>query len=49
MVDLSARDRPGLRRAAREHFERRLSLDALGRELGAAYEAVLKQPSSSAR
>jgi glycosyltransferase involved in cell wall biosynthesis len=45
MVDLSARHRSALRRAARRHFELMLSLDAMGRELGAAYDAVL----SSAR
>jgi glycosyltransferase involved in cell wall biosynthesis len=34
------RDRPTLRRRAREHFERDLSVDAVGRQLCAAYEAL---------
>jgi glycosyltransferase involved in cell wall biosynthesis len=41
MVAWAKRDRSALRRAAREHFERRLSLVALGGELRAAYEVVL--------
>jgi glycosyltransferase involved in cell wall biosynthesis len=39
--DWARRDRPMLRRRAREHFERDLSFDALGRQLRAAYDAVL--------
>ncbi|HEX5727302.1 MAG TPA: glycosyltransferase family 4 protein [Longimicrobiaceae bacterium] len=40
LVEWAGRPRPELRRAAREHFERHLSFDALARELCAAYEAV---------
>jgi glycosyltransferase involved in cell wall biosynthesis len=39
--DWCRRDRPMLRRHAREHFERDLSFDAIGRQLCAAYDAVL--------
>jgi glycosyltransferase involved in cell wall biosynthesis len=39
--DWSRRDRQTLRRRAREHFDRELSFDAIGRQLCAAYEAVL--------
>lgn len=42
IVDWSTRDRAQLRHAAREHFERSLSIDAMGRELLAAYEAVAR-------
>jgi glycosyltransferase involved in cell wall biosynthesis len=38
--DWSRRDRATLRLRAREHFERDLSFDAIGRQLCAAYEAV---------
>ena len=38
--DWGRRDRRTLRRQAREHFERDLSFDAIGRQLCAAYEAV---------
>ena len=38
--DWCRRDRPTLRRRAREHFERDLSFDAIGRQLVAAYEAL---------
>jgi glycosyltransferase involved in cell wall biosynthesis len=40
MTSWARRDRSALRRAARGHFERRLSLPALGAELAAAYQAV---------
>src|SRR5690606_37515723 len=40
MVEWPARDRAALRAAARAHFDRRLSLDALGGELRDAYSAV---------
>ncbi|HYJ79556.1 MAG TPA: glycosyltransferase family 4 protein [Longimicrobiaceae bacterium] len=39
----AALPRPPLRRAAREHFDRHLSLAALGGELRAAYEGVLRR------
>ena len=39
--DWSRRDRPTLRRKAREHFERELSFDAIGRQLCTAYDALL--------
>ena len=39
--DWSARDRPLLRRRAREHFERDLSFDAIGRQLRSAYDQVI--------
>jgi len=38
--DWTRRDRSTLRRRAREHFERHLSFDAIGRQLRAAYEAL---------
>jgi glycosyltransferase involved in cell wall biosynthesis len=38
--DWCQRDRPTLRRRAREHFERDLSFDAIGRQLRAAYDAL---------
>jgi glycosyltransferase involved in cell wall biosynthesis len=38
--DWCRRDRPTLRRRAREHFERDLSFDAIGRQLCVAYEAL---------
>jgi glycosyltransferase involved in cell wall biosynthesis len=40
IVRFGARDRSALRAAARAHFERHLSIPALGRELRGAYEAV---------
>jgi len=40
LVDWAARDREALRRAARAHFERALSFDAVGEELRAAYRAL---------
>jgi glycosyltransferase involved in cell wall biosynthesis len=40
MVEQAARPRPELRRKAREHFDRHLSLSALGRELADAYAGV---------
>jgi glycosyltransferase involved in cell wall biosynthesis len=40
IVDFGGRDRTAARAAARAHFERHLSLAALGAELRAAYEAV---------
>ena len=40
LVDWAARDRDALRRAARAHFERALSFDAVGEELRAAYRAL---------
>jgi len=41
IVDWGRRDRAALRRRAREHFERDLSFDAIGRQLRAAYDRVL--------
>jgi glycosyltransferase involved in cell wall biosynthesis len=41
LLEWSARDRGLLRDQARDHFERNLSFDAVGRELRAAYEALL--------
>jgi glycosyltransferase involved in cell wall biosynthesis len=41
IVDWSGRDRATLRQRARAHFERELSFDAIGRQLRAAYDAVL--------
>ncbi|HEX7091715.1 MAG TPA: glycosyltransferase family 4 protein [Longimicrobiales bacterium] len=41
LVDWAARDRVALRRAARAHFERALSFDAVGGELRAAYRAIV--------
>ncbi len=41
IVDWAARDRGYLRADAREHFERYLSFEAVGRELRAAYEALV--------
>jgi glycosyltransferase involved in cell wall biosynthesis len=38
--DWCRRDRPTLRRRAREHFERELSFDAIGGQLREAYEAL---------
>ena len=43
LIDWAARDRAALRRAARAHFERALSFDAVGRELRAAYRAIAAQ------
>jgi glycosyltransferase involved in cell wall biosynthesis len=43
MIDWAGRDRAAIRRNAREHFERRLSLEALGRELRTAYDTILGQ------
>src|SRR5690606_32676086 len=40
LVDRAALDRDALRRAARAHFERALSFDAVGEELRAAYRAL---------
>jgi glycosyltransferase involved in cell wall biosynthesis len=40
LVRFAARDRAALREAARAHFQAHLSLDALSRELAAAYTAV---------
>jgi glycosyltransferase involved in cell wall biosynthesis len=40
VCEWSARDRAVLRRTARDHFERRLSFDAIGRQLRAAYDGV---------
>jgi glycosyltransferase involved in cell wall biosynthesis len=40
----SSRDRLALRRRAREHFERELSFDAIGRQLRAAYDALGRRP-----
>jgi glycosyltransferase involved in cell wall biosynthesis len=40
MVTWAARDRPALRRRARERFEGALSFDVIGRELRAVYEAA---------
>ncbi len=40
--DWSARDRRGLRDQAREHFERELSFDAMGQQLCAAYDALVR-------
>lgn len=40
LIDWAGRDRGALRRAARSHFERSLSFDALGTELRAAYRAL---------
>lgn len=42
--DWSRRDRATLRRNAREHFERDLSFDAIGRQLRATYTQVLALP-----
>lgn len=41
LVEWAARDRVALRRAARAHFERALSFDAMGAELRAAYRALV--------
>jgi glycosyltransferase involved in cell wall biosynthesis len=38
--DWSRRERATLRRRAREHFERALSFDAMGRQLRIVYDAV---------
>ena len=38
--DWSRRDRPELRRRARAHFEREMSLDAIGGQLRVAYDAL---------
>jgi glycosyltransferase involved in cell wall biosynthesis len=40
MRDWCRRDRPTLRRRAREHFERDLSFDAIGRQLRVTYDAL---------
>jgi glycosyltransferase involved in cell wall biosynthesis len=42
IAEWSKRDRTELRRAARSHFERNLSFQAMGRELGDAYRAVAR-------
>jgi glycosyltransferase involved in cell wall biosynthesis len=42
LESFAARPRAELRRAARAHFERHLSPAALGRELGAAYQAAAR-------
>lgn len=44
MRDWCRRDRPTLRRRAREHFERSLSFDAVGRQLRAVYHLVVAGP-----
>lgn len=41
IVAWSRRDRPALRRGARDHFERELSYDAVGRQLREAYARVI--------
>lgn len=41
LVQWSARDRAALRRAARAHFERALSFDAIGAQMRTAYTALL--------
>jgi glycosyltransferase involved in cell wall biosynthesis len=43
LVDFAARPREPLRMAARAHFDRCLSLSALGRDLRAAYDAVVRR------
>lgn len=43
LIDWSRRDRRALRVAARAHFERELSFDAIGRQLKRAYEALAGQ------
>jgi glycosyltransferase involved in cell wall biosynthesis len=40
IVDFAGRDRRAMREAARAHFEAHLSLDALSRQLAAAYHSV---------
>ena len=40
MRDWCRRDQPTLRRRAREHFERDLSFDAIGRQLRVTYDAL---------
>ncbi len=41
LLEWSRRDRAALRSAARAHFERELSFEAIGRQLCAAYQALL--------
>jgi glycosyltransferase involved in cell wall biosynthesis len=43
LVDWAGRDRIATRYAARDHFERALSIEALGEELRAAYQALLEE------
>jgi glycosyltransferase involved in cell wall biosynthesis len=43
MIAYAARDRAGLRRAARAHFEDALSFDAIGRQLRGVYETLLRR------
>ena len=42
--DWAGRDRAELRRAAREHFDKTLSLDVIGRQLAAAYRRLARRP-----
>ncbi|UCF21703.1 MAG: glycosyltransferase family 4 protein [Gemmatimonadota bacterium] len=43
LVEWSGRDRAQLRAGARAHFERELSFAAVGRQLRAAYEAIMER------
>jgi glycosyltransferase involved in cell wall biosynthesis len=45
LIEWSARDRVALRRAARMHFERALSFNALGAELRTAYRTIVARSS----
>lgn len=47
LLRVAARPRDELRRAVRAHFERELSLTAVGRKLRAAYEAVIQSRATS--
>ncbi len=44
MIDFANRDRPALRRAARERFERMLSFDTVGRQITEAYARLARRP-----
>lgn len=44
LAEWCQKDGPTLRRAARAHFERALSLDAIGQAWRRAYEAILRRP-----